>query len=223
MAVKINNDWDLILKDQWEMDYYQNLRKKLIYAYRHYRVFPPAEEIFNALKLVSYKDCKVLILGQDPYHGPGQANGLAFSVNPNVALPPSLINIYKELSSDLSIPYPRSGDLRPWAKEGVLLLNATLTVISGRANSHKDLGWQILTDKIVEILGKREKPLVFILWGNYAQSKIPLISNPDHLIIKSPHPSPLSAHRGFFGSKPFSRANAFLQANGQEAIDWTIK
>lgn len=222
MPVRIGNDWDQLLKEEWDKDYYKDLRQKLIYEYRHFRVYPPANKIFRALELVSYNDCKCVILGQDPYHGPGQANGLAFSVNPSVPLPPSLVNIYKELSTDLYIPMPKSGDLTPWAKEGVLLLNTGLTVRSGLANSHKDLGWQILTDKIIEILGRKEGPLAFILWGRYAQSKIGLIEKKDCLIIKSPHPSPLSAHRGFFASRPFSRVNNYLVNQGLKPINWKI-
>ena len=180
-------------------------------------------DIFNALKSVSYEDCKVVILGQDPYHGKGQAHGYAFSVKKGVRTPPSLINIYKEMHEDIGTYIPDNGYLKKWADQGVLLLNTSLTVRAGEPNSHEKLGWEILTDRIIKLLNDRQKPIVFILWGRNAQSKEPFITNPKHLIIKSPHPSPFSASRGFFGSKPFSRTNGFLKSVGQEPIDWQIE
>ncbi|EEB36445.1 uracil-DNA glycosylase [Anaerococcus hydrogenalis DSM 7454] len=223
MSVQIGNDWDDILKDEWTKDYYINLRKKLIDEYKNYTVYPNMYDIFNALKKVSYDDVKVVILGQDPYHGQGQAHGFSFSVKKGIKTPPSLQNIYKELHSDLGLYIPNNGNLMKWANQGVLLLNSTLTVRAHQANSHKDLGWSILTDNIIKILNKRSKPIVFILWGKFAQSKEELITSDRHLIIKSAHPSPFSAHRGFFGSRPFSKTNEFLQKNNIKPIDWQIE
>lgn len=223
MTVKIGNDWDDILKDEWQKDYYLELRKKLINEYKNYTIYPSMYDIFNSLKFTAYKDVKVLILGQDPYHGRGQAHGLSFSVKKGVRIPPSLLNIYKELNSDLGCEIPNHGNLEKWAHQGVLLLNASLTVRDGEANSHEKIGWSILTDTIIKKLNEREEPIVFILWGRNAQSKIPLITNKNHYIIKSVHPSPLSAHRGFFGSKPFSKCNEFLKRNGMKEIDWQIE
>lgn len=223
MSVFIGNDWDLLLAAEWEKTYYQNLRKELIKEYRNYKVYPDMYDIFNALKSVAYEDCKVLILGQDPYHGKGQAHGYAFSVKKGVRTPPSLLNIYKEMHDDIGTYIPDNGYLKKWADQGVLLLNTSLTVRAGEPNSHEKLGWEILTDRIIKLLNDRQKPIVFILWGRNAQSKEPFITNPKHLIIKSPHPSPFSASRGFFGSKPFSRTNNFLKSMGQEPIDWQIE
>ena len=223
MSVNIGNDWDILLADQWDLPYYQNLRKSLIKEYRDYRVYPDMHDIFNALKSVSYKDCKVLILGQDPYHGKGQAHGYAFSVKKGVRTPPSLLNIYKEMHDDIGSFIPDNGNLVKWADQGVLLLNTSLTVREGQANSHEKLGWEILTDRIIKLLNDRENPIVFIFWGRNAQSKEKFITNPNHLIIKSVHPSPLSARRGFFGSKPFSKTNEFLKTIGKEPIDWQIE
>lgn len=223
MSVNIGNDWDEILKDEWSKDYYKKLRRILIHEYQNYEIYPDMYDIFNALKAVSYEEAKVLILGQDPYHGRGQAHGFSFSVRENVATPPSLVNIYKELHDDLGCYIPNHGNLEKWAKQGVLLLNSTLTVRANMANSHKDIGWSILTDEIIKKLNDREKPMVFILWGRYAQSKTRFITNKNHLILKSPHPSPLSAYRGFFGSKPFSKTNNFLKNNSMEEIDWQIE
>lgn len=223
MAVNIGNDWDTILKDEWTKPYYQRLRKILIHEYKNYKVYPGMYDIFNALKAVPYEDVKVLILGQDPYHGEGQAHGYSFSVKEDVSIPPSLQNIYKELNDDLSCYIPNHGNLEKWARQGVLLLNSTLTVRAHQANSHKDLGWSILTDEIIKKLNDREKPMVFILWGRYAQSKSKFINNPNHLILQSSHPSPLSAYRGFFGSKPFSKTNNFLKSNNLKEIDWQIE
>ncbi|WP_282929690.1 uracil-DNA glycosylase [Anaerococcus sp. Marseille-Q7828] len=223
MSVFIGNDWDLLLAAEREKTYYQNLRRQLIKEYRNYTVYPDMYDIFNALKSVAYEDCKVLILGQDPYHGKGQAHGYAFSVKKGVRTPPSLLNIYKEMHEDIGTYIPDNGYLKKWADQGVLLLNTSLTVRAGEPNSHEKLGWEILTDRIIKLLNDREKPIVFILWGRNAQSKEPFITNPKHLIIKSPHPSPFSASRGFFGSKPFSRTNNFLKSMGQEPIDWQIE
>ncbi|MDY3005461.1 uracil-DNA glycosylase [Anaerococcus sp. AGMB00486] len=223
MSVVLGNDWDEILKDEWTKDYYLNLRKNLIKEYKNYTIYPNMYDIFNALKKVSYEDSKVVIIGQDPYHGKGQAHGFSFSVRKGIAIPPSLLNIYKELADDLSLYIPNHGNLEKWADQGVLLLNSVLTVRAGFANSHKDLGWSILTDNIIKKLNEKNEPLVFILWGKFAQSKEVYLTNPMHLIIKSPHPSPFSAHRGFFGSKPFSRTNKFLEENNLKPIDWQIE
>ena len=223
MSVNIGNDWDIILADQWDRVYYQNLRKKLITEYRNYTVYPDMYDIFNALKSVAYEDVKVVILGQDPYHGPGQAHGYAFSVQKGIKTPPSLQNIYKEMHDDIGTYIPNNGYLIKWTNQGVLLLNTSLTVRAHQANSHQKIGWEILTDNIIKKLNEREKPVVFILWGRNAQSKERFITNPNHYIVKSTHPSPLSAHRGFFGSRPFSKTNDFLKASGQETIDWQIE
>lgn len=223
MSVQIGNDWDEILKDEWKKDYYIRLRKNLINEYKNYTIYPNMYDIFNALKKVSYEDTKVVILGQDPYHGVGQAHGFSFSVQEDIKTPPSLLNIYKELHDDLGLYIPDNGNLIKWANQGVLLLNSTLTVRAHQANSHKDIGWTILTDNIIKLLNEREKPIVFLLWGKFAQSKEILITNRRHLIIKSAHPSPFAAHRGFFGSKPFSKTNDFLIKNNMSPIDWQIE
>lgn len=223
MSVQIGNDWDEILKDEWKKDYYIRLRKNLINEYKNYTIYPNMYDIFNALKKVSYEDTKVVILGQDPYHGVGQAHGFSFSVQKGIKTPPSLLNIYKELQDDLGLYIPDNGNLIKWANQGVLLLNSTLTVRAHQANSHKDIGWTILTDNIIKLLNEREKPIVFLLWGKFAQSKEILITNRRHLIIKSAHPSPFAAHRGFFGSKPFSKTNKFLIKNNMSPIDWQIE
>ncbi|NLI60445.1 MAG: uracil-DNA glycosylase [Clostridiales bacterium] len=219
----LKNDWHDLLKDEFKKDYYLKLRQFLIKEYRTKTIYPDMYDIFNALHYTPYKDVKVVVLGQDPYHGPNQAHGLSFSVKPGVPAPPSLTNIYKELESDLGCYIPNNGHLKKWADQGVMLLNAVLTVQAGQANSHKNMGWEHFTDRIISLLNHREDPLVFILWGRNAQSKQSLINNPNHYIIKSTHPSPLSAHRGFLGSKPFSKANNFLVSIGKEAIDWQIE
>lgn len=216
------NDWQDYLKEEFEKPYYLSLREFLKEAYTRETIFPPAKEIYQALHLTSYEATKVVILGQDPYHGVGQAHGLAFSVREGMRFPPSLVNIFKELEADLGCPYPSSGDLTPWAKEGVLLLNTTLTVKEKTPLSHKDKGWETLTDSIIKVLAQKESPLVFILWGANARAKKAYLKDTPHLIIESAHPSPLSAHRGFFGSKPFSKCNAFLKSVGQEEIDWCL-
>ncbi len=220
--VNIGNMWDGLLADQFKADYYLKLREFLKYEYSHFNIYPKAEDIFNALKYTSYSDVKVVILGQDPYHGEGQAHGLCFSVQSGVTPPPSLKNIFTELNSDLGVEIPNSGELTKWARQGVLLLNTALTVREGNPNSHKGKGWEILTDRIIEILNQRETPMVFLLWGSNAKSKIPLITNPKHKILTTVHPSPLSVYRGFFGCKHFSKANEFLINNGIAPVDWSL-
>lgn len=219
----LKNDWQDLLEDEFKKDYYLKLRKFLINEYRTKIIYPDMYDMFNALHYTQYKDVKVVILGQDPYHGPNQAHGLSFSVKPGVPAPPSLMNIYKELNSDLGCFIPNNGYLKKWTDQGVMLLNTVLTVTGGQANSHKAMGWEHFTDKVISLLNHREDPIVFILWGNNAQSKLNIINNSRHYIIKSTHPSPLSAHRGFLGSKPFSKANNFLTSIGKDPIDWQIE
>lgn len=223
--VNIGNEWDDILAEEFQKEYYQKLRKFLISEYRNYRIYPDMNDIFNALKYTSYSDVKVVILGQDPYHEPGQAHGLAFSVREGQAQPPSLRNIFRELSNDLGIQPPPSdqGCLIPWAEQGVLLLNTVLTVREHQANSHRGKGWEQLTDAVIARLNEREQPAVFILWGANARAKRESITNPHHLVLTGAHPSPLSASRGFFGGYYFSRANEFLESTGQEPVDWRIE
>lgn len=216
------NDWADFLDEEMKKPYYQELRQFLINEYRTQQIFPDMYAIFNALHYTSYADTKVVILGQDPYHGDGQAHGLSFSVQPGIQPPPSLINIFKELNTDLGCTVPNNGCLRPWAEQGVLLLNAVLTVRAHKAFSHQGKGWEQFTDHIIELLNEREKPLAFILWGAPARRKKAMITNPRHFIVESPHPSPLSAYNGFFGSRPFSQVNEFLQKNGQSPIDWQL-
>ena len=220
--VNIGNEWDGILKGEFEKEYYLKLREFLKYEYSHYEVYPNMYDIFNSLKYTSYNSVKAVILGQDPYHEPGQAHGLCFSVKKGTPLPPSLRNIYKELYSDLGIPPAKHGELISWAQNGVLMMNTVLTVRRGQANSHKNHGWEIFTDRVIELLNRREKPIVFILWGGNARSKTKLITNPNHFILQSAHPSPLSAYNGFFGCKHFSKTNEFLVQHGIEPIDWHI-
>lgn len=216
------NDWGQYLKEEMTQPYYRQLRQFLIGEYSTKQIYPDMYSIFNALHYTSYADTKVLILGQDPYHEPGQAHGLSFSVQPNVPPPPSLVNIFKELETDLGCTVPNNGCLEPWARQGVLLLNTVLTVQAHRANSHRDKGWEIFTDKIISLLNQREKPVAFILWGSPARRKKAMITNPQHFIVESPHPSPLSAYRGFFGSRPFSKVNKFLESVGEEPINWQL-
>lgn len=223
MSEILKNDWKNYLSSEFEKDYYKDLRKFLVNEYNSKVIYPSMYDIFNALHFTSYADTKVVILGQDPYHGPKQAHGLSFSVNPGVKTPPSLVNIYKELHTDLNCYIPNNGYLKKWADQGVLLLNTVLTVRAGEANSHKNKGWEEFTTKVIEVLNQKETPIVFILWGNNAISKERLITNPKHFIIKSVHPSPLSASRGFFGSKPFSKTNEFLISTNQKPIDWQIE
>ena len=223
MSEILKNDWKDYLSSEFDKDYYKNLRNFLKAEYNSNVIYPNMYDIFSALHFTSYADTKVVILGQDPYHGPKQAHGLSFSVNPGVKTPPSLVNIYKELHSDLNCYIPNNGYLKKWADQGVLLLNTVLTVRAGEANSHKNKGWESFTTQVIKTLNEKETPIVFILWGNNAISKESLITNPKHLIIKSVHPSPLSASRGFFGSKPFSKTNEFLISTNQKPIDWQIE
>lgn len=223
MTEIFKNNWNDLLKDELEKDYYKKMRAFLLEEYKTKVIFPNAYDIYNALHYTDYNDVKVVILGQDPYHGPNQAHGLAFSVKPGVRIPPSLLNMYKELKDDLGCYIPNNGYLEKWARQGVLLLNTSLTVRQAEANSHKKIGWELFTDHIIELLNDRKDPIVFILWGNNAISKEKLITNKDHYIIKSVHPSPLSAFRGFFGSKPFSQTNNFLKIMGKDPIDWQIE
>jgi uracil-DNA glycosylase len=219
--VKLGNDWDQILAGEFEKEYYVTLREFLKREYSSHIIYPDMHDIFNSLKTTPYSQVKVVILGQDPYHEPGQAHGLCFSVKPGVVKPPSLVNIFKELKSDLGIETPTDGCLEDWAKSGVLLLNTVLTVRQGQANSHKGKGWEQFTDRVIMALNERDRPMVFILWGANAQSKEVMITNPNHLILKSAHPSPLSAHKGFWGGCYFSKANYFLSQFG-DSVNWTI-
>ncbi len=220
--VHLGNDWDDLLKEEFKKEYYLKLRKYLMNEYNTRIIYPNPYDIFNALKYTAYNDVKVVILGQDPYHGEGQAHGLAFSVKDGVALPPSLVNIFKELKADIGCDIPKSGCLTKWAKQGVLLLNATLTVRKGQANSHQNIGWTIFTDNIIRLLNIREKPIVFLLWGRNARMKQSLITNKRHKILQAAHPSPLSAFNGFFGCRHFSKANEFLKQVGLEPINWDL-
>ena len=217
----IGNDWDQILEVIWNSNGFKKFYNMIMDEYDKKIIYPPKDFIFSALKLTSYKDTKVVIVGQDPYHGEHQAHGLSFSVQKGVKIPPSLQNIYKELESDLGIPPRGDGDLTGWAKQGVLMLNAVLTVEKDKAASHRNLGWEPLTDYIIKTLNKKEESVVFILWGNFAKDKAKLVTNPNHYIIISPHPSPLSAYSGFFGSKPFSKTNNYLVSKGLTPIDWS--
>jgi uracil-DNA glycosylase len=218
----LSNDWASLLGDEFGKPYYQELRKFLKEEYRSRTIYPDMYDIYAALHLTGYEDTKAVILGQDPYHGPGQAHGLSFSVKPGVPAPPSLQNIFKELHDDLGCYIPNNGYLVKWAEQGVLLLNTVLTVRAHEANSHRGKGWEQFTDRVISLLNEREKPVVFILWGAPAQQKARFIDTSRHCVIRSPHPSPLSAHRGFFGSRPFSKANRFLREHGIEEIDWQI-
>ena len=219
----ISNDWLEPLRPEFGKPYYAKLYRTVLQEYKTHRVYPPANDIFNAFELTPLKEVKAVILGQDPYHGPGQAHGLCFSVQPQVDIPPSLVNIYKELHDDLGCYIPDNGYLVKWARQGVLLLNTVLTVRAHEASSHRNIGWEEFTDAAIRVLNEQDRPIVFILWGRPAQAKKVMLHNPKHLILEAPHPSPLSASRGFFGSRPFSKTNAFLQANGIEPIDWQIE
>lgn len=221
--VNIGNDWDEILKDEWQKPYYRNLRQFLKSEYSSFTVYPDMYDIFNALKLTSFSDTKVVIIGQDPYHGPGQAHGLCFSVKKGIEPPPSLKNIFKEMHSDLGIKIPSSGDLTYLAKQGVLLLNTVLTVRAGMADSHKDKGWEIFTDRVISELNKKQTPVIFLLWGAKARNKANVITNPIHKKLTAAHPSPLSAYNGFFGCRHFSKTNELLKSSGLEPIYWEIK
>lgn len=221
--VKLGNDWDEILKGEWQKPYYQTLRGFLKQEYQSTTVYPDMNNIFNALKYTAFQDVKAVIIGQDPYHGPGQAHGLCFSVLPGIEPPPSLKNIFKELEDDLGVPAASGGTLIPWAKQGVLMLNNCLTVRAGQAGSHHNMGWEIFTDRVINELNNKKTPVVFLLWGSPAAKKADIITNPIHKKLKCPHPSPLSAYRGFFGCRHFSLANEFLKSNGLEPIDWRIE
>ncbi len=220
--VNIGNEWDELLAGEFKKDYYLQLRRFLISEYNSRTIYPPMNDIFNALKTTSYSDVKAVILGQDPYHGAGQAHGMCFSVKKGTPPPPSLQNIFKEIQNELGLPIPPHGELTAWAQSGVLLLNTALTVREGQANSHRGHGWEILTDRIIELLNGRETPIVFLLWGGNARAKAKLITNPRHLVLQCAHPSPLSAYNGFFGCGHFVKANEFLKSNGIEPIDWRI-
>ena len=220
MTVRIDESWRQALSAEWDKPYFVQLTQWVREQYRAGLVFPPGRQIFAAFDATPFDQVKVVILGQDPYHGDGQANGLCFSVNPGVAFPPSLLNIFKEVHDDTGAPMPKDGDLTRWARQGVLLLNATLTVAAHQAGSHQNRGWEQFTDEVIARLATQREHLVFILWGSYAARKGAFIDRTRHLVLTSPHPSPLSAHRGFFGSRPFARANEYLTAHGIAAVDW---
>ena len=221
--VRLNNDWDNLLKDEFQKDYYLRIREFLKKEYSEQTIYPNMHDIFNALKATPYNNVKVVILGQDPYHNPGQAHGMSFSVKEGIQPPPSLLNIYKEIESEFGIEMPKDyGYLQQWAEQGVLLLNTVLTVRENKPQSHKECGWEIFTDRIIELLNEREEPIVFLLWGSNAKSKKRLITNENHLILEAVHPSPLSAYRGFFGCGHFKKANEFLSENGLSPISWHI-
>ena len=220
--VNLGNDWDRLLREAFQKPYYLALRQFLKEEYQTQIIYPPKEDIFNALKATSYADTKVVILGQDPYHGVGQAHGMAFSVNPGIAVPPSLRNIYKELQDSLGYAIPDHGYLMPWAKQGVLLLNTVLTVRAGQPQSHQNKGWEMLTDEIIKLLNQKDETVIFLLWGTPAKKKQVLITNPKHVILTAVHPSPLSAHRGFFGCNHFKQVNEILEKQGRVPIDWSI-
>ncbi len=219
----IGNSWDKILSEEYQKEYFKKLLDFVKNEYKTKTIYPKQNEVFNAFRYTDFNDVKVVILGQDPYHGPNQAEGLSFSVSNSVLKPPSLQNIFKELESDLGIPFPKSNSLKPWARQGILLLNAVLTVEEHKPTSHKDKGWEMFTDNVIKKINEKEEPVVFILWGAYARNKKSLITNPKHLIIESAHPSPFSARNGFFGSKPFSKTNSFLKKNGIKEIDWSVE
>lgn len=219
--VKFDNTWDEVLKGEFEKEYYRKIHNFLVSEYRNpaYPVYPGMYDIFNALKITDYNSVKAVILGQDPYHGPGQAHGLSFSVKDGVEPPPSLVNIFKEYSDDLGYPVPKSGNLTRWAENGVLLLNSVLTVRGGAAASHRGIGWEIFTDRVIELLNMREKPIVFLLWGRFARNKKSLVTNPRHSVLEAAHPSPLSAYNGFFGCRHFSKTNRIL---ADDPVDWRL-
>lgn len=221
--VQFNNSWDILLKDEFQKPYYLNLRKFLVQEYKTQTIYPNMNNIFNALKYTDYKDVKVVILGQDPYHQPNQAHGLCFSVLKGVNPPPSLQNMYKEIHAEYGYPIPQHGELTYWAEQGVLMMNTVLTVREGQPNSHKGMGWEIFTDNVISLLNLRPEPMVFLLWGANARAKKKLITNPNHLVLESAHPSPLSAYNGFFGNGHFKKANDFLKSKGMAEIDWQIK
>lgn len=220
MAVRVEEGWRKALADQWEATYFGELARFVHDEYRNGTVYPPASQVFAAFDACPFEDVRVVILGQDPYHGPGQANGLCFSVNPGVRMPPSLVNIFREVSDDTGAPFPADGNLDRWARQGVLLLNATLTVREHLAGSHQRRGWETFTDAAIKALSDRREHIVFLLWGSYAISKRGLVDETRHLVLTSPHPSPLSAHRGFFGNHHFSRANRYLSLHGLQPVKW---
>ena len=221
--VQFNNSWDILLKDEFQKPYYLNLRKFLVQEYKTQTIYPHMDNIFNALKYTDYKDVKVVILGQDPYHQPNQAHGLCFSVLKGVNPPPSLQNMYKEIHAEYGYPIPDHGELTYWAEQGVLMMNTVLTVRESQPNSHKGMGWEIFTDNVISLLNLRPEPMVFLLWGANARAKKKIITNPNHLVLESAHPSPLSAYNGFFGNGHFKKANEFLKSKGMTEIDWQIK
>ena len=220
---QVSADWVPYFAAESKKEYYLKLTEKVKSEYAHYRVFPPQDQVFNAFRLTSLENVKVVIIGQDPYHNVGQAHGLCFSVQPGIEIPPSLQNIYQELHDDLGCYIPNNGTLTKWAEQGVLLLNTVLTVRAHQANSHRGIGWEQFTDSVIELVDKKDSPVVFLLWGAPAGQKAAMLHNPKHLILKAPHPSPLSAYRGFFGCKHFSQTNDFLVKNGLEPIDWQIE
>ncbi len=221
--VQFNNSWDILLKDEFQKPYYLNLRKFLVQEYKTQTIYPNMNNIFNALKYTDYKDVKVVILGQDPYHQPNQAHGLCFSVLKGINPPPSLQNMYKEIHAEYGYPIPAHGELTYWAKQGVLMMNTVLTVRESQPNSHKGMGWEIFTDNVITLLNQRPEPMVFLLWGANARAKKKIITNPNHLVLESAHPSPLSAYNGFFSNGHFKKANEFLKSKGIQEIDWQIK
>lgn len=221
--VQFNNSWDILLKDEFQKPYYLNLRKFLVQEYKTQTIYPNMNDIFNALKYTDYKDVKVVMLGQDPYHQPNQAHGLCFSVKKGVKAPPSLQNMYKEIYAEYGYQIPDHGELTYWAEQGVLMLNTVLTVRESQPNSHKGMGWEVFTDNIISLLNQRPEPMVFLLWGANARAKKKIITNPNHLVLESAHPSPLSAYNGFFGNNHFKKANEFLKSKGRPEIDWQIK
>ncbi len=220
--IKLNQDWDEVLAQEFEKPYFKDLWQKVESEYEKGKVYPAKENVFNALRYTAFQDVKVVLLGQDPYHGEGQAHGFAFSVQPKTPFPPSLLNIYKELNQDIGMPMPKTGCLIPWAEQGVFLLNTVLTVRDGEANSHKKIGWTNFTDAIISALNEREDPVIFMLWGANAKEKLPLITNSRHFVLSSAHPSPLSASRGFFGCRHFSKANIILERLGKTPVDWNL-
>ncbi len=219
----LSGEWQAALSPEFRKPYYRRLRETVVKEYGSHRIFPPKDEIFTAMHLTPLSKVKVVILGQDPYHEPGQAQGMCFSVPEGVKIPPSLVNIYQELHDDLGCDIPQHGNLRAWAEQGVLLLNTVLTVRAHEAFSHRGIGWEQFTDAIIDILNKEDRPMVFLLWGSPAQKKAQMLNNPKHLILKAPHPSPLSAYRGFFGCRHFSKCNEYLTGHGEEPIDWQIR
>lgn len=221
--VQLNNEWDDILKEEFQKEYYQNLRKFLKQEYYTYRIFPSMYDIYNALRITSYSNVRVVIIGQDPYHEVGQAHGLCFSVQDGTPFPPSLLNIFKEIQSDLGYSLPHSGNLTKWAEQGVLLLNTVLTVREHYANSHKNKGWEEFTSAVIKALNNRDEPIIFLLWGNDAKRKKEWITNPNHIILTAAHPSPLSAYNGFFGCRHFSKTNEILERLGYKPIDWCLE